>query len=208
MKTALQQLFRPVTYLRIKHPAKKLFDVTAPLWLALLTGVAIYMLPVQPKFTGPESLLSQIQELIQLLIGFFIAALAAIATFDEESLDRLMEGTPATLDEPDPYQGRPMETPLTRRRFLCFLYGYLSFLSLALYVVMMIVQVAAPSFGWLATTAWNPCALSICVKVQADFVSWVILQAGIGFFFYQMVTVTLLGLYYLTDRLNRDRPAQ
>ncbi|MBK8158741.1 MAG: hypothetical protein IPK59_08235 [Rhodospirillaceae bacterium] len=202
IKETLWQLFRPVAYLRIEHPAKKLFDVTAPKWLAVGTTVILTVLPNPPLFLGEGSVLEQIQSLIQLLIGFFIAALAAIATFDEKSLDCLMEGTPATLKQPDPYQGRPTDNPLTRRQFLCFLYGYLSFLSFALYLAIMALQILQPSFDWLAKIALP---LGPFAPVSAMDTVAAVLKLGYGFFFWQMVTVTLMGLYYLTDRLNRER---
>jgi len=121
--------------------------------------------------------------------GFFIAALAAIATFQKADLDRVMAGTPPTIEEFDEDEGRDVTTALTRRRFLCFLFGYLAFLALALFIATAVALVAKP---WV-------------VAVSGDWKPYV---RGAGAFlflfgFWHMMSISLLGLYYLTDRLHR-----
>jgi hypothetical protein len=206
MRSEIRQLFRPLRYIRIKHPAKSTFDWKAPLVLTVISVVALLLLGQKAVFVADGGLLAQIQELIQLLIGFFIAALAAIATFDEESLDQLMEGTPPTLDERDPFQGRPIETQLTRRRFLCFLFGYLAFLSIIIYLAVMVIRAFAPAMRDLKHVDLSWCLSSVCLNWTLWDYAEMVLLWPVTFLFWQMVTVTLLGLYYLTDRMHRDRP--
>src|SRR5258706_8987546 len=72
-------------------------------------------------------------DLLQVLTGFYIASLAAVATFNKPGLDDPMAGDPPTLRED--YCAITTVKPLTRRRFLCLLFGYLSWLSLFLYFI-------------------------------------------------------------------------
>jgi len=84
-----------------------------------------------------------------------------------------------------------MGKALKRRRFLAYLFGYLALLSLFLFVALLFRPMI---HGLLA---------------QVDFVG---LQRGMRlafvfiyqFVFWQMVFITLLGLYYLTDRIHRS----
>jgi hypothetical protein len=74
---------------------------------------------------GSTGLMIGVNGLLQILSGFFITSLAAIATFNGSTykIDEVLEGEKALLDG----------EALTRRQFLCFLFSYLALTSLVLY---------------------------------------------------------------------------
>ena len=67
-----------------------------------------------------------------ILIGFYIAALAAVSSFRNDTLDRELSGRPVKLV--NARQGKKKEEILTRRRFLAVLFGYCAVLSICLYI--------------------------------------------------------------------------
>jgi hypothetical protein len=186
----LRMLLRPMDYLAIRHPRKRRYDLWLPLVVAALTSAGYLMLPQSLPLISASGVSAQIQELVKILPGFFIAALAAIATFQQSDLDRVMAGTPPTLEEFDEDEGRDIITALTRRRFLCFLFGYLAFLALALFIATAAALIVKPWALTVLPPGWHGWARGVTTFVFM-------------FGFWHMMSIALLGLYYLTDRLHR-----
>lgn len=69
-----------------------------------------------------EKLVADINSLMGILVGFYIAALAAVSSFTNENLDQVMKGRSPTLISTR--QGKEIKETLTRRRFLAVLFGY------------------------------------------------------------------------------------
>ncbi|MDD5759351.1 MAG: hypothetical protein PHI06_09730 [Desulfobulbaceae bacterium] len=186
----LSRLFRPLDYVRIKHPHKVYYDLYFPLILASFFTLLFAYLPVQTQIIGKDGLVRIITDILQILSGFYIASLAAIATFNKAGMDDLMEGEPPTLEVL--YHGKTMTDKLTRRRFLCLLFGYLSLLSLFLYFLGAVSALLSANFKylfghqlwWLAKAKWT-------------FV-WMYL-----FLTSNLIITTLLGLFYMVDRIHR-----
>lgn len=187
----LSRLLRPLDYIRIKHPLKVFYDFYFPLIAASLLTASFAFLPVQPKITGDGGLIKIITDILQILSGFYIASLAAIATFNKDGMDDLMEGDPPTLKIV--YRGKEMTDELTRRRFLCLLFGYLSLLSLFLYFLGAVSSLLAANFKYLLGHQ-----LWWMVKAKWFFV-WMYL-----FLTSNLIVTTLLGLFYMVDRIHRD----
>ena len=186
-----RQLLAPLTYLRIKHDAKAKYDWWYPVLLTILSVVVYYLLPVRFFLTGSDGLLGQVQELIQLLIGFYILALSIVATFDVPNLDVEMKGAAPTLKEPRREDGQIVTVRLTRRRYLSFLFGYLSLLSLVFFLMVMLVNIVHPSLA-------KSCSASVAHVLR-------FVGVGVfGFLFWQMIVITLQGLFFLIDRIHRD----
>lgn len=176
----IYQLARPVSYLRIKHEDKWVYDWLIP---ALLTGASAFLLV---KFSsihavsGSQGLIANLTGFVENLPGFFIAALAAVATFNKHDIDDLMNNAPKVRIF---YQGNSIMVDMTRRRFLCVLFSYLTassvFLVIFFYIARAIGSASqfAPPYHWIFATVFL-------------------------FIFWQMITATLLGLYYLGERLH------
>lgn len=176
---AWKRLISPVKYLAIKHELKDRFDWWWPGVLTVATMALLWALPVRATVLGEAGLLDSIRDLIALLAAFYVVALAAVATFQQETLDKSMEGTTPKLYGKD----------LTRRQFVCYLFGYLAFLAFSLFLVIIVAQAVVPSAN---------------VLLDPDPLWWVtgVLGAVFAFFFWNMIVTTLLGIYFLVERVH------
>lgn len=183
------QLLRPFSYLTINHPAKKVVDWRVP---GLLTLVAMCVLVVGRgaiNVWGADGLVSILQGLVQGLPGFYIAALAAVATFGRQTtLDSLIPEPTPTIETW--YGEGKIEIGLTRRRFLCLLFAHLTAVSVCISVFA--------SFGRAVA---GPVQRS--VGSYALDVAFYVGSTVYVFFVFQMIVVTLWGLYYLSDKMHQ-----
>lgn len=104
-------------------------------------------------------------------------------------MDVPLDGEAASLKSRE--RGERAERTLTRRRFLCLLFGYLSLLSLMLALFGAVLVCAHPKHFLSALLL--PCWLDV---VHLSF------SALFGFFFMQLISLTMLGLFYLSDRIH------
>lgn len=184
----LTQLFTPLSYMRIKHPVKPWFDWYVPLFITVPVFLILLFLPKQVDIFGNNGLVFVITDLIKILVGFYIAALAAIATFHREQMDQELSGEPATLRVHR--KGVAKESNLTRRRFLCYLFGYLAFIGIFIYFVGAAATLLhsnvqlLPSVWWVLTLKWG--FIFVYLYVTAN-----------------LLSTTLLGLHFMTDRIHR-----
>ena len=175
------RLLAPFRYLSIRHGLKPRFDWVWPGLLATTTVVGFCLLPVQPPLLGEHGVLHGVRDLIVLFSAFFVAALAAVATFARESLDDLMQGTSPRLNDRE----------LTRRQFVSYLFGYLAVLSFIIFLAIVAAEMVAPSLH---------------VLVRPVLFQWIKGLSGaiFAFAFWNMVVTTLLGVYFLVERVNFD----
>ena len=185
----IRHLFAPLSYLRIRHVRKVKYDFWIPLFAATFTWLALTNLPVPALLLTTGGLLDRVSKLIEVLVGFFIAALAAVATFDRHDMDLPMLGDPPTLRMRQ--QGIVIIKKLSRRQFLCYLFGYLAFTSIFIYLSTLMLQLSAPSIESDLSLKARMCFRSAGLFVYL-------------FVFWNMIVTTLFGLYYLTERINRD----
>lgn len=180
-------LIRPFSFLSIKHPSHM------PLWVnwllpaivAALTMYGISMLGNQVNVFGEQGLLDRALALVQTLAGFYIAALAAVSSFNSPHLDRTMPDPAPTMYIK--YNGAMQKVEATRRRFLTAMFAYLTALSLLLSFALIVALVLAPPLREM----WS--AVAGCLH-------WGV--AGLFFFFMvQMMSVTFWGLFYLGERM-------
>ncbi len=136
-----------------------------------------------------DKMVSDVNALMGILVGFYIAALAAVSSFTNESLDQIMKGRAPTLNQVR--QGQVIKEKLTRRRFLSILFGYCACISIILYIFGVLqahISIAAPLDGWLhITNDW------------AHSASWAIYL----WLLCSLFVVTMLGLHYLIERMHR-----
>jgi hypothetical protein len=183
------QLLRPFGYILIRHPVKKMVDWYVPSAMAVIALAAIMPFRSQVNIWGPGGLIQLVQQLVQGLPGFYIAALAAVATFGQKTtLDVLIPEPTPTIETR--YGGSWVSMQLTRRRFLCLLFAYLTSVSIALSLMAAYVQ-----------------ALAIPIRkalppLMADVISLLVTLAY-ALFLFQLVIATLWGLYYLSDRMHQ-----
>lgn len=190
----LKDLARPFVYLRIQHPGKQFAWVNW--WAPAIAGgfctlVAVGLIPGANVY-GQDGLLVKLLGFIQSLPGFFLAALAVVATFQLASLDKKMPGEPPTVSII--YNGKPIAVDLTRRRMLCLMFSYLTALSFGITFILIVV-----------TTFAEPLRAVLAVAMKGELV--VSVMHGFGLFVltlatFQLVTITLWGLYYMGERMH------
>ncbi len=185
------QLTRPFGYILIRHPVKKVIDWYIPLAMTLILFVISYPLRSALNVWGTGGLVQLAQQIIQGLPGFYIAALAAVATFGQQStLDMLIPDPTPTIKTRS--AGEWISMQLTRRRFLCLLFAYLTVVSVLLSLIATYGLATAAAIRLLAPP-WLSQGLSLAGTIFYSI------------FIFQLIIVTLWGLYYLSDRMHQPQ---
>lgn len=183
------QMLQPFSYLAIRHPDKWKIDWLYPLFFSLVcTALSIssgWATDIY-RASGPVSLLLGF---LQCLPGFYIAALAAIATFGRTDIDNL-------LPEPTPTVkisklGEEVPVKLTRRRFLAMLFSFLTCESIGLVIFSVFyISCGAVISDW----TFDGFFVGRYVVVMLAFLYYVLLL--------QLLIATFWGLYYLGFKLH------
>lgn len=182
-------ILKPLSYLLIEHEQLRWFNFTLPVLLTLGFVATFILLSPHVNILGEGGLVESINSSVGFLIGFYIAALAAVATFENKNLDKKIAGESAKLTY---YRAEKFWTEeLTRRKFLSFLFGYCSFISIVLFITGVFAQLFHTGFKILIPLQFH-------MPLTAMFV------AGYMFIFFNLSITTFLGLFYLTDRLHRE----
>lgn len=176
------RLLRPLLYFCIQHKAKCIYDVAIPCLsvICVLFFYHIWCIPLKLYDVAMST-----SSLLGVLPGFYIAALAAIATFNGKSIDGKIDGdNPPTLFSSE--NGISKKRELSRRRFLCFLFGYLAFISIVLClfnIFFLILEHAKLHYSFLVIAKYLVAIFYV-------------------YFFAHMIVTSLVGLFYLCDRLH------
>ncbi|EOX4467669.1 hypothetical protein ACJ5NB_002408 [Vibrio alginolyticus] len=174
------QLLRPFSYLQIQHRDRHIYNWIVPLVASILTMIFILVFIDIKDAVREGGLIDSINNFVANLPGFFIAALAAVATFNKNDIDLEMNNDVKLTIL---YQGSSTDIPLTRRRFLCVLFSYLTATSLFLVLFTKLALASSWHESWYPAVSWIGCWLFF-------FILW------------QMLLATVLGLYYLGERLH------
>ncbi|HEM8686258.1 hypothetical protein R1917_09720 [Citrobacter koseri] len=189
MLTTFSHLAKPFGYLFIKGiGGKAAYDWAAPTGLTLLTAAYFCLFNITPAVLLSDSgFVKTVTSFISNLPGFYIAALAAIATFNREQIDHPLisnTGTPSIDVKVTKENGRVINSqePLTRRLFLCMLFAFLTALSI---IIVMLNALVAPLF-----TVHNNIYFQVIYLLLFTFSTW------------QLLVSTFFGLYYLGSRIH------
>ena len=185
-----KHLLRPFAYLTIDDKKKWIVDWIYPLALTIISVLIIVII----KFIAPVALyadggiVGKILSFTQNLPGFYIAALAAIATFNRVDIDKTMPAPAPKLDIM--VRGRTVAIELTRRRFLCSMFAFLTAESIVLIVLSIFSQ---SFFGGMKKYFNNRYHIFISIS----FIFFYLL------IFWQMIITSFWGLFYLGERLHQ-----
>ncbi len=182
------RLLKPLDYLRIKVVEKSRYDYMYPVMIGSGLTVLLFFYPGSVQICGSDSLVSLIVNILQILTGFYIASLAAVATFSKSDMDEPMKGVPPTLVVLE--KQAEVTIQLSRRRFLCLMFGYLAFLSFLLYFIGGFANLFAPSLKGIIPESYT--------LVLKWFFVWFYLTVSSN-----LVVTTLLGLFYMCDKIHR-----
>ena len=180
------RLLVPLRYLRIQHPEKIKFDLYFPMVFAILISLPLLSEKFVADAKSSLDILGRSSDLLSILTGFFVAALAAVATFGNAEMDEPMTGEdPVTLVD---HAGN--EDKLSRRRFLSYLFGYLALASIFTYVLGFAFYGIQTYLVGVLAPAWSTASLVTF---------WLVYSLLLG----NLLSNALLGLFYLTDRIHR-----
>lgn len=191
-------IYKPIAYLNIKlsNGSKQKYDLD--IRLPFLISISISIIFTVLKFFDSSinifgqtnNLLTPIISFYQAMPGFYIAALAAIATFPSSSMNKRMpEPTPYLLIDPELGDVSNNKDYLSRRRFLCYMFAYLAFISILFFFIAIVLNF---SFN---TTFFK---LADWLFLLSYFLSCFF----IFFIIFQSVFITFLGLWYLGHRIH------
>lgn len=180
------RLLSPLRYLAIRHPEKTRYDIALPLVVGLIAWLAYVLLDPRPAIFGDAGLLKIARDILMMVVPFLIGGLAGVAMgAPGPHFDLRPRGAPLYLD------GKV----LTLRQFMCYLLGYLSFLSFISLLGTVVAQVLHPPIASLLAN--HPLIASIIMLIGAF-----ALSVGAS----ALIVTVLWALYFLTDIVNREAP--
>lgn len=203
------RLIAPLSYLRVhqvphnKAAKRRLYSTKVAydyVWPAV-GGSVVAALALAPGFRtnaigvnvfGEYGIVHGVNQLLQLLVGFYVAALAAVATFSRPGLDEPTGGDPLILDQ-------KADDPLSRRRFACLLFGHLAVVGFTLYMIGVLAMAMAPSLRELLAgliLQVDGVSINVAAVVRIVF-AWLHLVVSAHLFI-----VTLFGVYFLAIRVQ------
>lgn len=183
------KLLEPLRYLTISNSRIKWFSFYIPGLITFIFILVYSMVPLKINIFSDKGLLDLIYTYLSVLTGFYIASLSAIATFSNGNLDRLIQGESAKITSFRGGQKRVEE--LTRRQFLCLLFGYCSMTSIFLLFLSMFARLLEENVKILFLASFHQLIITIFLVFYM-------------FFFFNLIITTLLGLNYLTERMHRS----
>lgn len=193
---AFRQLSTPFRYLAIRHgggllKSKGTYDWVLPAIAAIiLAALSTWLGTNQPLF-AEHSIMGGFQQLLAILIPFYIVALAAVATFAGPGMDEYLKGGPAYIMRLRP-DGKRYVYELNRRQFICYLFGYLSAVSMAVFVVVLVGGVVEGKIGsYICNFLGN----------ATGYLKFFGLVFSL-FWICQIIVITLLGIAFISDRIH------
>lgn len=192
----VSQILRPFAFNNIKSTDLNVVRFYIPLAGTLILFGFYLLLPKKPEIIGDKKYLDYMLQIVGILPGFYIAALAAGATFLNPSLDEQMPGRkPPTLIIEK--MGQKIDTVLTTRLFICHLFSYLSAASLVLAFAILLAIETNPSVD--DAIASNKDLYVIVIALRTLQYLYILV---LTFYIIKLTTVTLHGLYFLAERMH------
>ncbi|MBL1419558.1 MAG: hypothetical protein COC24_003515 [Alphaproteobacteria bacterium] len=148
-----------------------------------------FLLPTKVNVLGAGGFVSALNQLLSILVAFYIASLAAVSSFSSSYLDKKIAGLPIRLNVI--HQRKKNVIELTRRMFLSTMFGYLAFISIFIYVLgVLAIQLGAD----IAVLLEDYIAINTSRFIFVT--AYTLLCTNLLF-------TTLLGLHYMSDRIHR-----
>ena len=198
----IKRLFSPLRYFRIRHTddksynfsksVKVWYDFYIPLFIAFAITITLFCYKIPFSFFAENGVVKQFSQMLSFLAGFYITALAAIASFNRKDLDNPTKGTPLKIYKGAINQktGQPFgDHILTRREYLCMLFGYLAFMSINLFLVGVLSELFHP--------------LVVELIYNHPFTRFVFLFTYLYLLSHIIVT-TFIGIFYLSERIHQE----
>lgn len=190
------ELTRWLGYLWIQHPQMSTYTRMLPLGIGAILAVAASCLPVPLIILGPSGLFAGVLQVFSILPGFFIAALAAVATFNKPDMDETMPPPAPTIEMRFGSESDSVE--LTRRVFLSYLFSYLTVASLLISVSLVLGIQLTGNVGVAAKYISSFDYGFAAIAAARFFILYSVFTACAS-----VLVVTLQGIYFLTEGVHR-----
>jgi hypothetical protein len=199
----------PLRYLALQSDAgNRLYRRDSVFLFGMATILALPFIFFDGNFFGASGLLDRVGTFASVLTGFYIAALVGVASLSSTvgDLDDIIDVGP--IFGPDVESGQLEK--LTRRQYVCSLFGYLAFVSLfisisAIFAVVCsgIITPGLITKAQASIVTWTGFSAS-CVATSFEFIRGgiIIVYAVV---ISHIVATTCHGLYYYIDRIYLKR---
>lgn len=194
----MRALAFPMRYLRLQTARG------SKLWLRDLPGAVIvgllislpYLLIAGANYFHKDGFIDKIGTFASVLTGFYVAGLVAVATFPRNpaGLDKVIEVGSIKV----PGRGGEEDEFLTRREYVCAMFGYLAFVSLIITTMAIICVTTSDWMNGLKDQAFAFRGRTFALPKEWLRGAAVIMSSLVlGHVF----ITTVRGLYYLIDRI-------
>lgn len=192
--------FSPFKYIRLRNEGGTLlfFRDFVPMIVLVFIFAMPFIVFEQVNFSRASGFVDRIGSISSVLSGFYIAALVAVASFAASIGDMDEEIKVGKI-----YQSKNSKESLTRREYVCAIFGFLAFLSLTISIISAFALIVAP----VITDSVDSNKLTFG-SIEIQLLWWlrtvcVVLYCTL---FSMMIVTTFYGLYYLTDRIYAKSP--
>ena len=195
----LELIFKPLNYLSIRWDNgiinKTRFDFIIPLIISIILSIILTFIWIEIGSKSSNIFSNDLSYylicFLQTMPGFYIAALAAISTINSTTMDQPMAGDPPKEKyvEHNPYKVFWVE--MNRRRFLARLFSYLTFVSIILFIFLLIIRFSY-SLEITVNSSW------------IVYITYFISCSIVIFSLTQLIMMTFLSLYYLGERVHKN----
>lgn len=182
---------RSLNYLRVSHRYALRYNWIYPIILGGAVAYGVLQLTTADSLFEDDGFLRSFTPVLSILAPFFIAALAAVSTFSgNPSIDEPFDMSQPVLLKVIGDGGDWENIDITPRHFLSLLFGYCTSLS----ILLLLVSIFAPFVAKLVEVTSNEW---LSFWLSSIFAVFTVLLS-------QLFLGTLLGVYYLADRIHRD----
>lgn len=179
----VDKLLTVLSFYRLRSDDLRSFQFIYPFALTALITASYFAALYAGVEVDSDKIISSINTLMAALVGFFIAALAAVTGLGNEKLNNVMSGNAPRF----PAEGGGY-IYTTRRRFLTIVIGYCAFVAIVVFILG-----------------------SLAISVNIYTMNYEIIQFMVGYSWFisylwllsSLITVTMLCLHYLIDRAHR-----
>lgn len=181
-------LIYPLIFCRVICNKSRLALYVIPLLFTAAIVIPVFLLELDVRVFGENGFVEKVLNYFEILPGFYVAALAAVATFNRNAMDTLVDKAPNKCPKIIfPNEVEP--TLLTLRRYLCLSLSYLASLAFIISIACVMLSVFQDSPQGAHILSQNT-GFSVLVCVV------------LAFFVWQFVFVTLYSLFLLSIKSN------
>ena len=181
-------------YRSISYEEMRWYVWYLPLLFVAVILVISLLIPSLPGSLEEGGVISVIQDVTKVLPGFYIAALAAVSTFSNDTLD---EAVPSVKPLELRTLGKDIPTTVSTRLFLSLLFSYLTVLSFAVLILSTFGIMLKEPLGSINVTDLSDVSLLAVSLGKYLYIGFVLYLTG------SLAATSLQGIYFLAEKIHR-----